>query len=143
MGYQVPEADFKHAVTAIAATTNFPSGAAPKALAGNKLVMAKVQSGTLSAEVTVTAATSTLTITGKWQGSNDGSTWVDCFASNFASNVVLTTGTASAVTVNLAAPAGVYGYRYARIYLVTGVGSATTGDLGGATYNYREPGLVQ
>ena len=146
MGYQIPESDIKHAVTAVAAATNFPSGTNPQVLSGNVLVMNKVQTGSLSALVTVTAQTTSITMFAKWQVSNDNSTWYDCTTSNNAAAVAIATGSGgadAATTVNVPATDAVYGWRYARIQLYTGAQSSTTGDLGAATYSYREPSLVQ
>lgn len=109
------------------AVTGF-TGAAPQTVAGNTIVMGKPgaspRPGTLSATVYAKATTSTLTVTAKWQVSEDGSTWVDAYGSNRAANVAIATGTGSAVTdtVSIAAPDGVYAHNYARCIAVTGVG---------------------
>jgi hypothetical protein len=108
-------------------TTGF-TGAAPQTVAGNTIVMGKPgaspRPGTLSAKVVAKATTSTLTITAKWQVSDDGSTWIDAYGPNRATNVAIVTGTGSAVTdtVNIAAPDGVYSFNYARCIAVSGVG---------------------
>lgn len=141
MGYAIPEADIRHEVVAKAASTNFPSGAAPQVLNGTAIVMNRVRPGTLSARVTVLAQTDSLTISAKWQVSNNNSTWYDCVPSNNAANVALATGTSgtdTAASAVLEANDAVYGYKYARLELYTGVGVATTGDLGGIWYSYRE-----
>lgn len=140
MGYAIPQTDIKHGVTAIAASTNFPSGAAPQVLSGAAILLANVAPGTLGALVTVDAETNTLTASAKWQVSSNGTTWYDVVPTNNAANVVLMTGTSGADTaVTAFVPAGdIYAWKYGRIQLYTGVGSSTTGDLGGATYSYRE-----
>lgn len=128
---------------AIAAGTKFAAAVAPQYLAGAALNMTQVESGTLSALCVVDAETNTLTISHEWQVSNDAATWVTCSPSNNAATVVIATGTSGAdpaVTVNIEANQGVYGYRFARIRLVTGVATADgSADVGGATYNFRRP----
>jgi len=93
--------------------------------------------GNITALVSVTAATSTITFTGKWQVSNDKSTWVDIAGGNNAANVVFATGTASIVTKVLDAPLGVYGWRYARFVFVTGVATGGASDLYSIAYGFR------
>jgi len=109
-------------------------------IAGNSVFMGqnfrKVAS--LVALVSFTAATSTLTATGKWQGSNDNSTWVDLASSNNAANVTYTTGTATIVTKSLDAPQGAYGWKYVRFVFVTGVATGAAGDLYSIAYSYRQ-----
>lgn len=123
-----------------AKSTTALSGAAPQTGAGNTLSMvaARVAIGTLSATVTATAATSTLTITGKWQVSRNGSSWSDCFPQNNAAQVTITTGTASEVTRVVEAPDGVYGFPFARYVITTGVASAGAGDQYAIAYNFRQ-----
>lgn len=95
----------------------------------------------LSALVTVDAETSTFTFAGKWQGSNDGSTWVDIAnGSQNAAAVVLATGTAgadAAVTKSIPAPDAVYGWRKARFALVTGGTTGAAIDTYSISYCYR------
>lgn len=100
------------------------TGAAPQTGAGNTLASCNVEPGTLGAHVYAKATTNTLTITGKWQTSANGSTWRDCALSNNAANVALVTGTGSAVTATkrVSAPAGALGQRYVRFVVVSGVG---------------------
>lgn len=95
----------------------------------------------LVALLTVLAETNTLTITAKWQVSNDKTTWVDVYTPQNAANVVLATGTAgadTAVTRALAAPDGVYGWQYARIALVNGVATGAAADTYSIGYCYRQ-----
>jgi hypothetical protein len=97
----------------------------------------KVQS--LSARLLLTAATSTITISAKWQVSKDGSTWEDVTnGSQNAASVVLTTGTAAQVTKNVPAPDAIFGWQYTRIALVTGVVTGAAGDLYTIGYSYRQ-----
>lgn len=129
--------------TAITASSAFSTSAAPQYLTGATLDMTKVESGTLSAVCTVDAETNTLTIAAQWEVSNDGTTFYVCSPSNNAANVVLATGTSSAdaaVTKCVEANQSVYGWRYARVRLVSGVTTADgTNDIGGAIYHYRKP----
>jgi hypothetical protein len=109
-------------------------------IAGNAVFMGqnfrKVAS--LVAIVSFTAATSTLTATGKWQGSNDNATWIDLAGSNAAANVTFATGTAAIVTKGIDAPLGAYGWKYVRFCLVVGVATGNVGDLYSIGYSYRQ-----
>jgi hypothetical protein len=114
-----------------------PSGTV---LAGKPIFMgsdiAKV--GSLTALVSFTANTSTLTVAGKWQGSNDSTTWVDLFSANNAANVTYATGTLAAKAASLDAPQGAYGWRFSRFVFVTGVTTGAAADVGTIAYNYRQ-----
>jgi hypothetical protein len=93
----------------------------------------------LSAIVNVTAATATLTWTGKWQISNDNTNWDDVHNSNNAAYVVIATGTSAATgDICYDAPPAVYGARYARFVLVNGVATGGTTDLFAISYTYRQ-----
>lgn len=96
----------------------------------------------LSALVTVDGETNTITLTGKWQGSNDGSTWFDvAHASHNPAGIALVTGTAgadAAVTRVLPAPAGVYSYKYARAAIAVGVVTGTSNDTYSMSYCFRQ-----
>ena len=80
-------------------TTTALAGAAPQTGAGNAFSVVDAQPFTLSATVYGQATTNTLTITPKWQARNTvgAGTWYDVFAPNNAANVVMVTGTGSAV----------------------------------------------
>jgi len=96
----------------------------------------------LSALVTVLAQTNTLTIAAKWQVSNDKSTWVDVAnGSQNAAAVVLQTGTSGtdvAVSKAIPAPDAIYGWKYARIALVTGGTTGATADTYAMSYCYHQ-----
>jgi hypothetical protein len=93
----------------------------------------------LSALVSLTAATSTITLGTKWQVSVDNSTWLDVAnGTQNAAAVVFATGTAAIVTKVVPAPDVVYGYPYARIAIVVGVTTGATGDLYSISYSYRQ-----
>lgn len=128
------------APTAPAAIT----GAAPQTVDGAKVTMNAVERQTLSARVTALVTTSSLTLTAKWQVSDDGSTFIDCAAApNNPANVAFATGTGVGVTtkINVPAPAGVYGVRYARLVLTSGVGVGGGSGVDEATvgYNWTQP----
>lgn len=95
---------------------------------------------TLSAEVGITADTSTLTVLLKWQVSRDKSTWYDCATSvSNAAAVALATGTATKVTKVVPAPESVYGYPYARAVLYSGVTTGSAGDAVTIGYTWQKP----
>lgn len=125
------------------ATTGF-TGAAPQSVNGARILMAGIESNTLSAKVYALATTNTLTVTAKWQVSDDGSTWRDAKVANNAANVAIATGTGSAVTdtVQIAAPSSVYGSLYARLVCVSGVGVGGGAGVDEASvyYHYRVAG---
>ena len=140
----IPSSYIVRGRTAIA-NTAFANAAAPQVLSGDNLLMAEILPGTLSALCTVDAETNTLTISARWQVSNDDSTYYNCAGSaNNAANVALATGTSGAdatVTLNIPAPDCVYAWKYARIQLYTGVATADgTNDVGAATYSYVKVG---
>lgn len=126
-----------------AGTVTAFTGAAPQNVDGAtvSMVASRIETGSMSANVYALATTNTLTITAKWQVSDDGVTFRDCKPSNGATNVALVTGTGSAVTdtVCLAAPDCVYGKKYARVRLVSGVGvgGGLGVDEGSVSYNWR------
>jgi len=94
------------------------------------------EKNTLSARVSVTAATATLTLSVIWQVSNNGSTWYRAVGSDNGSTTVLSTGTSAAVERVIAAPGMGGGWRYIRAAILTGVATGTASDLYAASYNY-------
>jgi hypothetical protein len=123
------------------ATGTFNGVTAGSQVAGNPIfVGSDVQriSG-LSALCVLLAETNTLTLTVKWQVSNDNSTWYDCaFSIGNAAATVVGTGTAgadTAVTKVFEAPQAVYGFRYARVAFVVGVATGASADT--YTYGYN------
>ena len=120
------------------------SGAAPQTVNGARATMNVVERGTLSAKVVALVTTNLLTLTAKWQVSDNGSTYVDCAAApNNPANVAFATGTGAPVTtsINLPAPAGVYGVRYARLVLTSGAAAGGGAGVDEATigYNWTQP----
>lgn len=93
--------------------------------------------GLLSALVSITAATATLTWTGQWQVSPDGVNWTTWVPENNAAQVILVTGTASIKTVAIAAPVQIGSWAYTRFALVTGVTTGAAGDLYSIGYCQR------
>ena len=124
--------------------TTAATGASGTTIAGPTLPMNDVHPGTLSALHYAQATTSTLTLTPKWQVSADGSTWRDVKLPNNAANVVLVTGTGSAVasTVVISAPDAVYAWSYARLSVLTGGTTASTGDEYSTSYTYLKRGYA-
>lgn len=93
--------------------------------------------GLLSALVSITAATASLTWTGQWQVSADGNTWVPWTPENNAAQVTLATGTAAIKTVAIAAPVQIGSWAYARFVLITGAETGAAGDLYSIGYCQR------
>lgn len=99
----------------------------------------------LSALVSVTALTNTLTFKARWQVSTDNSTWYVCAGSpDNPANIALTTGvTPQVATPGIAvipAPSSVEGWSYARMQLVVGGTTGTTNDTYSIGYSYRQFG---
>jgi hypothetical protein len=126
------------------------SGAAPQTVTGNALAMMSpdgngslaVVPGTLSAKVVANITANTLTLTGKWQVSSDGSTWINCAnAPQNPAAVTLLTGTGSIVTTTVSVPAPdvVYGWAKARFVLTSGAaaGGGAGVDEASISYNFR------
>lgn len=127
--------------TNVGGTTGTLDGVASGTTVGiAKLDNKQIRPGTLSAKYVVDAETSTLTMAALWQGSADGSTWVDfAYAPNNPAAVVLATGTAGAdatVTKVVPAPYAVAGFQFVRAAIVTGGTTGTTSDTYTVTYNY-------
>jgi len=114
------------------------------AVSGNTLFIggSKKKVADLSAHLVVLAETNTLTLTAKWQGSNDGSAWIDlAYNSVNGAATVLATGTAgadTAVTKSVPAPDGVYSHKFARCQVVVGVVTGTANDTYSIGYSYRQ-----
>jgi len=108
---------------------------------GPTLLMSKVVGNTLSALVTVEAETNTLTISVKWQVSNDNSTWVDVAPYNNAAFVVWATGTGgddAVITKMLPLPASAYGWKYARAAVLNLVADGLIADTYRIGYCYEQ-----
>lgn len=92
----------------------------------------------LVALASFTAATSGLTATGVWQGSNDNSTWVNLTGGNNAANVIFATGPLAIKTASFDAPLGASGWKFVRFTFLTGVQTGGTSDLYSIAYSYRQ-----
>lgn len=96
----------------------------------------------LSALVGVTANTSGLTLTARWQASNDASSWFTLVGANNAANVALATGASGggnvAANVISSPPQAIEGWKYARCQVLVGVATGTTNDLYSIKYSYRQ-----
>lgn len=117
------------------------AGAAPQTGAGNAFKVVDAELFTLSATVYAQITTNTVTATAKWQARNAASgTWYDVYGPNGAANVIMVTGTGSAVaaTRSIAAPRAVYSAVEARCVVVTGVDTAAAGDEFSISYNFRD-----
>lgn len=128
-------------VIGTAETGDFDSEAAGTVHGHSALSTANIAEGTLSCTFVVEAETNTLTIAGKWQVSDDNSTWVDIGPQNNAAVVVLGTGTAgddAVVTKCLEAPSGVLGWKYVRPAVVSGVASGNAVDTWSMQVRYRK-----
>lgn len=114
-------------------------------LAGNGLLLgdnSRRKVFHLTGFVQFTLATATLTMTAKWQVSNDNTTWIDfTHGTQNAAGVVLGTGTIAATSRALPAPDGVFGWRYARLVVVTGGTTGGASDALQISYGYRTSAL--
>jgi hypothetical protein len=129
----------------ISATTGtFDAIAAGSAKTGTALFLGKSYKkvANLSALVTTLAETDTITLTARWQVSNDNATFVNVsHGSQNAAGVALGTGTAgadTAVTVAIPAPDAVYGWKFARLAIVVGVATGATVDTYSIGYVYDQ-----
>lgn len=122
-------------------TGNFNGVTAGSQVAGNAIFIGNdvMRASSLSALCVLLAETNTLTLTVKWQVSNDNSTFYDCaYSISNAAATVVGTGTAgadAAVTKVFEAPASVYGWKYVRVCFVVGVATGAAGDT--YTYGYN------
>lgn len=131
------------------ATYTAISGSAPQVVNGKTVAMmhpqgntgSAVETGSLSAKVILRITANTLTITGKWQVSANGSDWLNATGPNNAANVVLATGTGTIATTTLVVSAhdACYGHLYSRYVLTSGVasGGGAGVDEVAISYNYR------
>lgn len=133
-------------VTTAATTGDFDTDAAGTVNAGATLTMNQVEPGSLCAEVTVDAETSTLTLSAVWQVSVDNSTWLTVAnGPQNAAAVALATGTAGAdadVTKVLQAPDCVYSFTYARCAVTNGAQTGAAADTYSVKYHYMKPRFI-
>lgn len=127
-------------IAGTAVAGDFDSDSAGTTDAGEILSTANIAAGSLSCLFVVDAETNTITLAGKWQVSDDRTTWYDMAPSNNAATVVLATGTAGAdatVSKALPAPEQVLGWKYVRPACETGVTTGTTSDTYSMSTRYR------
>ena len=119
----------------------FASADAGTVKAAAALQTNSIRLGTLSAYFDVTANTNTLTLTAKWQVSDDNSTWIDLAPLNNAANVVLATGDGSGVDADkvIGAPTEIWGWKYVRAVVVSGVASGSASDTYAIAYRHVMP----
>ena len=99
---------------------------------------AEVEGGALCANVYVSLYTLNLAVRGKWQGSTDGTTWVDYVPENNAANVTMQSGTGT-YTASVAAPVAVNSKKYARFGLyIVGGSTGTASDTYIVSHDYRK-----
>ena len=131
-------ADVRTAVGSQTSTLNIANGGTE---AGPTLMLNDVLAGSLQANLQLHVKKSSVTLTPKWQVSDDGATWEDFKMTNNPANVVAITGTGTSQTVSLAveAPTSLASHKYARMSLVAGGAStAPTTDDYVISYNYVE-----
>lgn len=95
----------------------------------------------LAAVVETGITTTSLTVTSKWQVSNDGTNWVDFLGLNCAANVqVAAAGSGSLVTTQYVQgfPGVNPGFPYIRLAVKTGGATGGTGDNVTVAYNFRK-----
>ncbi len=105
---------------------------------GTTVAMNDVEDGTLSAYISVVVGTDTLTWTPGWKVSQDDSTFLT-LKNETNTAVTATSGATGTTTLVLSAPAGVYGWPFARAELLSGGTAAATGtgDTWDIRYTYR------
>lgn len=119
---------------AATATTAVVAGSTVGTETANKVLMERVRVGTaLVAKVSMVVNTTSLTLTPKWQGSQDGSTWEDLFGQNSAANVATAAGTGSNVTTARSLVLPWVPYRFVRVVFVT---AGATAHASNDTYAY-------
>lgn len=122
----------------VGTNTAFTAGST-KTLNGAAVPTQMVKIGTLCALVYANAKTNNLTISAKWQCSDDNSTYRDATTQNNAANVVIVTGTGSDVNDYkvIPCPSEIASFPFVRLQLYTGASSADgTNDTGTISYRY-------
>lgn len=123
------------------------TGAAPQTVNGNPVNGGDMIDGSLAAHVVSKVTTSTLTLTGKWQGKVKGGNWVDMGnGSQNAAGVAFQTGTGTIATVERIFPAPECAPSFSQVRFVitsgTGVGGgAGVDEIDTLDYYYRRPGF--
>lgn len=121
---------------AFATTSTGIAGASGTVVTGSSVPMIDVQQDTLTALVTLTVETNTVTLVPSWQVSNDGSTWYDVQGSAGSTR----TGTGSTATYSEVLKLGTVCWRYARVKVTVGVTTAVnTKEFYAVSYTYKSP----
>lgn len=133
----------KNGIRALATTAITGASGTTQGLNSINMSANNVETGTLAAKATSTATTNGFTLSGKWQVSNDDSTFYDVALANNAAAVTIVTGTGSAVTATKVyeAPGAVYGWPYVRFAHLTGGATAGAGDEHSGSYSFRNKAL--
>ena len=114
------------------------TGAAPQSLSGSALAVNGIDRGSMiCADIVMNVRTSNLTMTPKWQGSDDGSTYYDIKLANNPAAVATAAGTGSdvATTISLGMACRPP-FKWVRAVVTTG-GSATGTANDTASVSYR------
>lgn len=115
------------------ATLTSATSANGTARTGAALIAGQIMPGTLSADCSVTIVTGSVVATVRWQGSADGTTWVDLKEStNAAPTTVTATG-----TVDIKCPDSAWGFALCRATITLSGAATAAGDLTVLTYRYR------
>jgi hypothetical protein len=131
------------AITATAVTA-VASGTTVGTATSNKILVGDVEIGTyFVAKVSMVVKTSSLTLTPKLQGSNDGTNWEDLFNLSSTAAVATAGGTGSSVTTARSILCPVIPYKYARVVFVTGGTTAhATDDTYALSYHWVKKGYA-
>jgi hypothetical protein len=106
------------------------------------LATAGVLAGSLSCLCVLLAQTTNITLTPKFQVSDDGSTWYDFAASAYGPDNQIqctgTSGTDTATSKTLPVTDSVLGWKYVRAAVVNGVATGAVGDTYAFTWKFRK-----
>lgn len=123
--------------------TGTATGVSNDSVSGNSVFLGKnagQKVTDLSAVLTVTAATASITLTPNWQVSNDDTTFYDIAnAPDVPAALPIATGTSAELSKVVPAPAAVHAYQFARCQLTVGGATGTASDLYSIGYSYRVP----
>lgn len=138
-------ARLKYSQKALAATATgaVAAGSTVGTETANKVLMDRIALGSsLIAKVSMKVNTTSLTLTPKVQGSQDGTNWEDIFGVNSAANVATAAGTGSDVTTARSIAIPYLPFKYARVVFVTaGATAHATNDTYAYSYHWVEAPL--
>lgn len=126
-------------IAAVTGNLNTVVAGTSTSAAGLVMRTGRYEPGSLSCEFALLAETNTITLEGRWEVSDDNSTWVDMPVQNAEAVTVLGTGTAGAdstVTKSLPAPRAAEGYKYVRPVVVNRVVTGASVDTYSMTIRY-------